>query len=140
MSARDIYHYPCVRALEKDGWNITDDPLRVTVGRRDMLIDLGAERIVAAERDGERIAVEIKSFVHVSEVQNLKEALGPFILYEDALARTANQSDRVLYLAVRKETYDGIFAEPIGQMLLENKRLRLIVFDEETEEITEWIR
>ena len=139
MPARDIYHAPCVRALQKDGWNITDDPLRITIGRRDVLIDLGAERIIAAERNGERIAVEIKSFVHISEVQDLKDALGPFILYEDTLARSANQSDRVLYMAIRQSTYDGIFSEPIGQMLLENRRVRLIVFDEETEVITQWI-
>ena len=139
MPAKDIYHAPCVRALQNDGWNITHDPLRVTIGRRDVLIDLGAESIVAAERNGERIAVEIKSFVHISEVQDLKDALGPFVLYEEALSRSTNESDRVLYLAIRKETYEGIFSEPIGQMLLESRKLRLIVSDEKTEVITKWI-
>ena len=139
MSAKDIYHDIFVRALEKDGWLITDDPLTVTIGRRDLLIDLGAERMLAAERAGRRIAVEIKSFVKLSLVQDLKEALGQFILYEDTLARSENQSDRVLYLAIREDTYDELFVEPIGEMLLENHRLRLIVFDEVEEVLIKWI-
>jgi hypothetical protein len=140
MPAKDIYHDIVVHALQKDGWTITHDPLTVTVGRRDLLIDLGAERMLAAERDGERIAVEIKSFVKLSLVQDLKEALGQFVLYEDALARSEDESDRVLFLAIRQDTYDELFAEPIGEMLIDNKRLRLIVFDELSEVITKWIR
>ena len=140
MAAKDIFHDPFVRALKKDGWTITDDPLTVTIGRRDLLIDLGAERIVAAERNGERIAIEIKSFVNLSPVQDLKEALGQFILYQDALERSEKEQDRTLYLAMREEPYDELFGEQIGQMLLENHRLRLIVFNEAIEEITKWIR
>ena len=140
MPAKDIYHIAVVHALIKDGWIITHDPLTVTVGRRDLLIDLGAERLLAAERNGERIAVESKSFVKLSLIQDLKEALGQFVLYADALALSTNQADRVLYLAVRTETYDEIFTEPIGQMLLTNRRLRLIVFDDATEEIVKWIK
>ncbi len=140
MSAKDLYHDAVVRALEKDDWTITHDPLTITVGRRDLLIDLGAEQMLAADRNGERIAIEIKSFVKLSPIQDLKEALGQFVLYEDALARSENQSDRVLYLAIRADTYDELFTEPIGEMLLENGRLRLIVFDEITEVIITWIR
>ena len=72
MSARDIYHDACVRSLQKDGWTITHDPLTVAVGKRDLLIDLGAERMLAAERDGERIAVEIKSFIKLSKEEIIK--------------------------------------------------------------------
>ena len=140
MSAKDIYHDIVVRALKKDNWKVTHDPLTVTVGRRDLLIDLGAEKVLAAERNGERIAVEIKSFVKLSLVQDLKEALGQFTLYSDALARAEDQSDRILYLAIREGTYNDIFIEPIGQMLLENRRLRLIIFDEYSEEIIKWIK
>ena len=82
MSAKDIYHDVCVRALQKDGWTITNDPLVFKVANTDVLIDLGAERIVAAERDSERMTVEIKSFLSKSAVQDLKEAAGQFMLYE----------------------------------------------------------
>ena len=94
MSAKDIYHDACVHALQTDGWTITHDPLTISVGKTDLLIDLGAERVVAAERNGERIAVEIKSFVKLSLVQDLKEAVGQFVLYEGALAESPKNTDR----------------------------------------------
>lgn len=47
--------------------------------------------------------------------------------------------DRVLYLAVRETVYLDVFREPIGEILLENKRIRLVVFDDEKEVITRWI-
>ncbi len=39
-------------ALQKDGWEVTDDPLFMSVGGVDMFIDLGAERLLAAEKQG----------------------------------------------------------------------------------------
>lgn len=57
MSAKDKFHDVVKIALEKDGWQITDDPLSISVGGVDMLIDLGAERLLAAERQGEKVAV-----------------------------------------------------------------------------------
>ena len=63
MTAKDIFHDAVKHALEKDGWKITHDPLFLSFGGVDMYIDLGAERILAAERDDEKIAVEIKSFI-----------------------------------------------------------------------------
>ncbi|MDX1932152.1 MAG: element excision factor XisH family protein [Capsulimonadales bacterium] len=139
MAARDIFHDPFVRSLTKAGWTITHDPLTLVIGKRDLLIDIGAERIVGAERNGERIAVEIKSFLNPSPVQDLKEALGQFILYSDILAQDHTESDRILFLAIRETSYEEIFEEPIGEVLLANHRLRLILFDEIREEITRWI-
>jgi len=55
--AKDIYHYQVRTALEKDGWIITDDPLTLQFGSRSVFVDLGAKKLLAAERDGQRIAV-----------------------------------------------------------------------------------
>jgi hypothetical protein len=62
MPARDIFHNTVRYALEKDGWVITDDPLTLDWGDRNLFVDLAAERLVAAEKAGRKIAVEIKSF------------------------------------------------------------------------------
>ncbi len=140
MSAKDIYHDAFVRALQKDGWTITKDPLTVPVDGTNLLIDIGAERVVAAERDQERIAVEIKSFLSRSAVQDLKEAAGQFLLYELALRQFEAEAGRVLYLAVRAVTYNTVFQTGVGKLALQNKALRLIVFDTEREEITQWIK
>ena len=114
--------------------------MTVSVGKTDLLIDLGAERIVAAERDGERIAIEIKSFVKLSLIQDLKETVGQFVIYEGALAESEKHAGRTLYLAIRNETYDPVFEEPIGEMLLRPSHLRLIAFDPDLEVVTLWNR
>lgn len=54
MSKRDLFHYAVRHALERDGWTITDDPLRIEWGGATIKIDLGAERLLAAEREGEK--------------------------------------------------------------------------------------
>lgn len=76
MPAKDIYHDVVKQTLIKDGWTITDDPLRLRWTKRNIYIDLGAERIIGAERSEHRIAVEVKSFTSASEVADLEQALG----------------------------------------------------------------
>jgi hypothetical protein len=83
MPAKDIYHNVVVQALTKDRWRITDDPLRLQWGSRDLYVDLGAEQLLAAEKDSRKIAVEIKSFISASPVADLETALGRYILYQD---------------------------------------------------------
>ncbi len=137
MPAKDIYHDNLKNALVKDGWTITHDPLTLKWGKKDIYVDLGAEKIIAAEKEDQQIAVEIKSFISDSEVQDLKNALGQFVLYQDILKRL--QPQRVLYLAIRDTTFADIFEEPIGEILLENHRVRLIIFDSKREAIVKWI-
>lgn len=137
MPARDIYHDRVRNALVKDGWTITHDPLALKWGTTDLYVDLGAERLLAAEKANQRIAVEIKSFVGHSEIEDLKNALGQFVLYHDVLSRV--EPDRRLYLAVRESTFDSLFDEPVGKLLLENERIRLIVFDPQAEVVVRWI-
>lgn len=63
--------------------------------------------------------------------------MGQYILYLDILARL--DPDRTLYLAIRQDTFIEVFQDPIGEILLENKRLKLLIFDEINEEIQQWI-
>ena len=137
MPARDIYH-DCVRkALIKDGWRITHDPLRLSWGGKDMYIDLGAERLLAAEKAGRKIAVEIKSFVGDSVVDDLEKALGQYMLYRVVMQEREPQ--RLLYLAVPQRVLREVFEEPLGMLLLKNQLLRVVGFNVQTEVITQWI-
>lgn len=68
---------------------------------------MAAERLIAAERGGEKIAVEIKSFIGTSAISDLHTALGQFLNYRIMLE--VNQPDRLLYLAVPLETYETFF-------------------------------
>ena len=139
MPARDRCHDAVVKALTADGWTITDDPLRLIYGGEKLYVDLGAERnTIAAEKGSEKIAVEIKSFLSRSVMQDLEEALGQFRLYLIVMAET--EPDRVLYLAVPNRVYEGLFCERFGQLILKKEdNLRLIVFDEEQERIVTWV-
>lgn len=137
MPARDSYHETVKQALIRAGWEITHDPLRLQWGMRDMYVDLGAAELLAAEQQGRKIAIEIKSFIGPSELEDLRNALGQFMLYQTILETT--EPDRALYLAVREATYLAIFEEPVGQLLMQRYQLRLIVFHPEHAEILQWI-
>jgi XisH protein len=137
VSARDIYHNTVKSALQKDGWTITHDPFPLKIGKKRLSIDLGAERLIAAENQSSKIVVEVKSFVGQSDVKDLEQALGQYILYQQIIGESG--IDRVLYLAVSETTFKGIFSVEIGQVLLKNGIVRLIVFDDEKEEITRWM-
>ena len=131
MPAKDIYHDAVKNALIKDGWKITDDPLILSIGKKDLFIDLGAEKLIAAEKDQQKIAVEIKSFLGNSQVNDLENALGQYILYYEVLL--AKQDERVLYLAIKESAYQEIFEEPIGKIF------KLLVFEPRKESILQWI-
>ena len=137
MPARDLHHDVVVQALIADGWIITDDPLRLAYGARDVYVDLAAELPIAAERDGQRIAVEVKSFSGASNIRDLELAVGQFVLYREILARM--DAGRHLYLAVTVNIYETLFQEPIGQLMIETQSLRLLVFDPGIERIKRWI-
>ena len=99
MSAKDAFHEVVKTGdLEKDGWQITHDPYTLQAGSLELYIDLGAERVVAAQKDGQKIAVEIKSFIGPSKISQFYTALGQFISYRASLQQ--QESDRILYLAV----------------------------------------
>ena len=85
MSARDKYHDIVKNALVREGWTITHDPYRITIGSRPAQIDLGAEMPLGAEKDGRLIAVEIKSFLGPSELYDLYNAVGQFGVYKSVL-------------------------------------------------------
>ncbi|BDI18627.1 hypothetical protein ANSO36C_44290 [Nostoc cf. commune SO-36] len=102
-----------------------------------MYADLGAERPIAAERDGQKLVVEVKSFVGASKIQDLKEALGQYDIYRYLLEETA--PDRKLYVAVGALIYKNFFNQDVIQLILHKHQLPLVVVDTETEEITEWI-
>lgn len=136
MPARDHLHEHVRKALVSDGWTITHDPLRLRWGKKDVYVDLGAERFVGAQKGEIRIAVEIKSFTGPSPVDALEKALGQFTLYHDILAEL--EPDRALYLAVSDTTFDDVFEEGMGQLLLANGRLKLLIFSTETEVIERW--
>lgn len=135
--AKDRFHQVVKKALESDGWNVTHDPLQIKVGGVDLEIDLGAERLLAAERGEDKIAVEVKSFLATaSAISQFHTALGQFINYRAALRR--EDPDRVLYLAVPDLVYHSFFQLNFPASMLQENSVKLIVYDIESEQISLW--
>lgn len=99
--------------------------------------DLGAERPIAVERAGQKLVVEVKSFIGASKIQDLKEALGQYDIYRYLLEATA--PDRKLYVAISAVAFKTFFNQDVIQLILNRHQLPLIVVDTETEEIAQWI-
>src|SRR5262249_46392047 len=116
MPARDTYHDAVRNALLKDGWTITHDPFRLKYGQKDLYVDLGAQRLLAAEKGTIRLAVEIKSFVGRSEMDDLEHAVGQYNIYRDVLQEV--EAGRALYMAIPAEVYKDIFLEPFGKLII----------------------
>ncbi len=76
MPARDLFHDAVKVGLEKENWVITADPLFIKVDGKKAYVDLAAERLLTAQRGSEKIAVEIKSFVGVSFLDDFHMAIG----------------------------------------------------------------
>ena len=138
MARRDIYHELVKTALIKDGWEITDDPYQIKVGGIYQEIDLGAERLIAAERESEKIAIEVKSFVDKSHLTSFHEALGKFRNYRRALRK--KEPERVLFLAVPENVYNKFFQKPFIQEAVIEEELRLIIYSIQEENIVSWIK
>ena len=137
MPARDRYHHSVRNALVKDGWKITHDPLRLKWGVKDMYVDLGAERLLTAEKPGHKIAVEIKTFSGASDIADIEQAIGQYFLYLAVLNRT--ERERTLYLAIHEDVYLNIFEESLGKLLLEEYKIPLMIFELDREVILKWI-
>jgi hypothetical protein len=138
VPAKNIYHDAGIRALQADGWTITDDPLRLTYGGKDLFVDLGAERAaIAAEKAGQRIAVEIQRFLNRSSVRDLEEAVGQYEIYRTVLAEI--DPERLLHMAIPRRVYDGLLAEAFGRLIMTRLGLRLLVFDATQERVVQWI-
>lgn len=146
MPQRDSIHNAVKQALINDGWEITDDPYIISYGERFLFVDLGAVEDVrkrrkghflGAQRGGQRIAVEIKDFRGKSAIADLELAIGQYVLYR--LLLNEIEPNRKVYLAITDVVYDDIFNEPIGELVIHNLPLHLLVINLQRIEVQQWI-
>ena len=133
ISAKNTFHQIVKTALEKEGWIITHDPYSIDLGFVDLYIDLGAERLIAATKNGEKIAVEIKTFLGASTISEFHVAVGQFINYRIALEE--EEAERQLYLAIPSEIYKRFFKYPFIQTVVRINQIPLIIYSVEKEAI-----
>ncbi len=136
MSAKDIFHDAVKNALIKDGWTITDDPYTLQWGNDNLFVDLGAEKVLAAERENQKIAVEVKSFVGRSLASDLQRAIGQYVQYRSLMKR--QDPIRVLWLAVPDEVFYEVFEGIKGVDLITDENIKVFGYAAESEEIIKW--
>ena len=136
MPATDKFHDAVRTALQQDGWLITHDPLFLQVGGANMFVDLGAEKLIAAQKDDRKIAVEVKSFLGQSQISEFHTALGQALSYRKALQLA--EPDRFLYLAIPVDVYETFFRLEFTQEMIHEYQLKLLVYEAEKEEIVQW--
>jgi hypothetical protein len=125
------------RTLEKDGWTITDDPLILVLEQTLLKADLGAEKFFTAEKDGRKIAVEVKDFDTPSVISELEKTMGQLQLYQWALEE--QEPERQLFLAVSQVIYLRHFQKPIFQLAIKRNKINLLVYEPEREVILQWM-
>lgn len=137
MPAKDLYHDTVKAALIKDGWLIVADPYRIQYKDIDLYADLAAERPIAAERQGRKIVVAIKSFVGRSPMTDFHNAVGQYAVYRSLIQAT--EPDYQLYLAIDDITYENFFKREGIAFIIEVSQISLLVVDIEQQEIVQWI-
>ena len=137
MSRRDDLHFPLRRTLEKKGWIITSDPLILVLGQTLLKADLGAEKLFTAEKEGRKIAVEIKDFDASSGISELEKTMGQLQLYQWALEE--QEPERQLFLAISQAVYIKHFQKPIFQIAIQRSKINLLIYAPDQEVIIQWI-
>ncbi len=135
--AKDVFHENVREALQKEGWTITSDLLRIDLDETYVEIDLAAEMVFAAEREGVKIAVEVKSFLSKSIISDFHTAIGQYLDYFDALEES--EPERELFLALPVDAYNHrVFQGRFIQKRLNKENVKLIIFDPLNNTIIKW--
>ena len=137
MPVRDSIHEIVKTAMIRAGWEITADPYVISYGERFLFVDLGASGIIGIQQGNKCIAIEIKQFRGVSQIADLEQAIGQYILYQLLLNEV--DPERELYLAIPETTYNAIFSEPIGKLVIKQLSLKLLIINLAQKEIVQWI-
>lgn len=134
--AKDYFHNTVREVLIRDGWIITHDPYELREYDPEWEIDFGAEKVIAAEKGPEKIAVEVKSFLESSFAYEFHGVLGQYLNYRSGMRRI--DPERILYLAVPLEVYEVEFSRQGIVNSLKDYQVKILVYDPLIKDIIEW--
>lgn len=137
MSAKDLIHDAVKQALINDWLDNHPWSLHHCLCDDTVFADLAAERPFTAERNGEKIIVEVKSFADRSTIQDFKTALGQYMLYLPAISRLVPEYK--LYVAISEVTYHSDMQRDIVKLAVQEYKLPMIVVNIARQEVTQWI-
>lgn len=136
--AKDFYHTLVKEALIAEGWKITHDPYSFKEYDPEWEVDLGAEKVIGAEKENKKIAVEIKSFLASSFAYEFHRVIGQYVNYLFNLQEI--EKDRILFLAVPLRIWDTEFQRKGIQVSIKNLKVKFIIYNISTKKIEKWIK
>ncbi len=74
-----------------------------------------------------------RSFEATRQLLTQEQAIGQYVLYRLLLEQV--DPERELSLAVADTTFDGIFSEPIGELVMRELPMKLLIVDVEAVEV-----
>ncbi len=101
-------------------------------------IDLGAEKVIAAEKGMDKIAVEIKSFEVDSFPYEFHKAIGHYIDYFVSIESV--EPDRLLFLAVPDSVYTTEFQRTGIKMVIERFNIFILSYEASSKKIIRWVK
>jgi hypothetical protein len=136
--AKDLFHEIVKEALIKEEWTVTDDPLTLlSRAEGGISTDLGAEKMIVAEKGLTKIAVEVKSFINPSLIHDFLRASGQYRGYDIVIKH--KQINRILYLAMPIFAYKKLIIYDFINVIIEDMSIKFILFDEKEKTIVQWI-
>lgn len=106
--ARDFFHSTVQEVLLKEGFSITHDPYVLRKYDPQWELDFGAEKVIAAESDRLKIAIEVKSYFQDSFAHAFHGILGQYLNYRLALSYV--DPDHKMFLAVPEDIFNEEFS------------------------------
>ena len=136
MPAKDDHHEIVVRSLTKAGWTIPNEQEYLSIGtspetHRRLYMDIKAQ-----SNQGLIVLIEVKSLDR-SPVHQLMELLGQYLVYRAALDYLA--INMPLYVAVPQTARQNIIQHILGQQIMQQYSIPLVIYDPVKEAIREWI-
>jgi hypothetical protein len=123
--------------LEKDGWTVTHDPLTIRLEDVKFYVDLAAEKMIEADGETRKVAIEINVFGGLSFLNEFEKAVGQYLIYRQFPGELF--PERILFLAVAEEVFEDSFSLPTIQAVVARQEIKLLVFSPKIEEIIKWI-
>ena len=137
MPQQDAYHSSVRKALEKDGWTVTHDPFTIRLEDVKFYVDLAAEKMIEADGETRKVAIEIKVFGGLSFLNEFEKAVGQYLIYKQFLGELF--PERILFLAVSNDVFEESFALPSIKAVVAKQEIKLLIFNHEIEELIKWI-
>lgn len=138
--AKDNFHEAVVSVLLNDGWTITHEGYRLMTDllKDALTIDIGAEKLIIAEKGVEKIAVEVKSFLGDSLIYDFHGALGQLLVYKVNLE--IQEPERELFLAIPAAVYERMTQQRIFEVVAERYDVNFLIYEPIEKKVVSWVK